>query len=347
MFSGFYDAINPLLSSESSPSPRPPGGDPALDQTNGKPGEIGYSTYQRRTKPSLEDRLKASLAAKEQKRLAQEQGDSPISPASLPPMVIPSTIREEKQNEESDTVMQQASQSIESKNGEPASREAWNVPLPSSPPQIKQPPTDSSLTNPSLTAISSYHGGDVQTDEQVAAQTVTVKVDDTEPPKTPTKTQKFSPPRLAIADPLSPIPPATPAKSEASEYVQELTLPSPGYGDPLTPALLELEKEQQAAAARARLPRSPPPPSPQQKHHGRSKSAAINKSMVPEGEPFIRFGSSTLNSRPSLEQILKGTNAFEGLGLEGVNDVETLKEWIDMTRKKSEVRLIEVLLGFS
>ncbi|PVF93414.1 hypothetical protein CPB86DRAFT_777109 [Serendipita vermifera] len=298
MFSGIYGAINPLFPSDSS---SPQGSSPsesASDQPDSKSNEVGYSTYQRRTKPSLEDRLKASLAAKEQKKNAQEKGDSPLSSASLPQM--------------------RPSQSQESKSRDHAPvREAWNVPLPSSPPQNKQLPTQPSLVIPYLAVISPPHG-------------------DTEPPNSPTKTQESSPFHSALADPLSPILPSTPPKQEIQEHVQELPLPSPAYDDPLTPAFLELEKERQAAAARARLPRSPPPPSPQQKQHGRSKSAAINKPMVPEGEPFIRFGSSPLSSRPSLEHLLKGTSIFEGLGLEGVHDAETLREWIDVTKKKSE-----------
>jgi hypothetical protein len=81
------------------------------------------------------------------------------------------------------------------------------------------------------------------------------------------------------------------------------------------------------------------PPTKQQFAHGRSKS------MVPEGEPFIRFGASSSGMRAasfSLEHVLRKPGVLEGLGLDGVHDEEGLRVWAEGMKLKASVSVLIV-----
>ncbi|CAG7853369.1 SubName: Full=Uncharacterized protein {ECO:0000313/EMBL:CCA74368.1} [Serendipita indica DSM 11827] len=326
MFSGFYEALGNVMPEGTSPSPSRP------TNTNGNPlardgspqrqnGEASYSTYQRRSKPSLEERLRASLAAKEQKRLAQEKESNVLS-------TIPAV--EEKQ-EEPDPISQTGT--IEP----PSVLDPLSIPLPTSPPTVNADPVNVPLSIPDSRQPQS---------QELSTILDAVSATPAQPVTPPNRTNPPLPPSEPT-DPLSPFPSATRSIS-VQDPIQELSLPasavSSKFDDPLTPALMELEREQQAAAAKARLARSPPPPSsPPKQHHVRTKSNAT-KPTVPDGEPFLRLGSHSQSiSRSSLDQILHApTSSFGSLGVEGVEDLDGLKAWIEEIKRKSQASEEEV-----
>ena len=315
MFSGFYEALGNVIPESTSSSPS------RTDNYTGHPlardgspqrqnGESGYSTYQRRSKPSLEERLRASLAAKEQNRLAQEKES-----ASLPPV---SQIEEEKE----------VPTSLESHI--PSSLDPSNIPLPTSPPTLGADPVAISMSRPE------------PSQSRLTAPGVASHAPIAQPVTPPNRTH-FPLLSSEPMDPLSPLPSIN-QPMPVSDPIQELALPpsavSSTFEDPLTPAFRELEREQQAAVAKARLARSPPPPSsPPKQHHVRNKSNAT-KPMVADGEPFLRLGSHSQSlSRGSLDQVLyASTSGLGGLGLEGVEDLDGLKAWIEETKRQSQVR---------
>lgn len=328
MFSGFYDALNQRTASHEDHSPHgtprasldpsSPTASPRTSQADGP----GYVPYQRRAKPSLEDRLRASLLAKEQKRAGLERS---ASGSALPAM-----------DEHPET----------SHGGHKMAREknidATTIPLPVSPPVQATDPT------PSLQGMASMvlSPSTPQIPEQAISSARESRQTDPIPSAIPPPSQ----PTLQIPQPGDPLSPQlTTASTESG--VQELTLPpatiSPA--DPLTGSLMELEKEQQAAALKARSARSPPPPSSppripasSTKHHTSNRSFSGNRAGVPDGESFVRLEANhSLNHRPSMEQILHG-NTFEWLGIDGVQSAEELKEWAEMMRQKTQTAQDEV-----
>ncbi len=380
MFSGFYDALNQGVSSVlpdgSSPtptnyspsviSPRSPRGSFTRDApsspssasryvVNGSSAANAgdgtqsptYSTYQRRTKPSLEERLRASLAAKERGRMISEQEKTR---AQSPPASVP------KGPEINGEIAQENGRDTELEK-------ARNVVLPAS------PPMEASTQYQALGLFGTQPPAEIP-EASIIAQPAPVSSEIKEEPEpvpvqVPTLAPEPAPAVSApVSTPLPPIPVTEPVPplqiptlyEEAEELpaptpTQTITLTTPPpppskYDDPLTPALFELERERDAAFTKARLARSParasavasipglsPSPTKQQFGHGRSRS------MVPEGEPFIRFGGSSSSpgmgmSSFSLEQVLRRPGVLEGLGLEGVHDEEGLKTWAEGIKAK-------------
>jgi hypothetical protein len=174
----------------------------------------------------------------------------------------------------------------------------------------------------------------------------------TPPPETPSKNQD---PPLSIQALLVPPPKTTQAGLGSTHSTdplsaREKTPPPPPpvpkddahheYNDPLTPGLQELEREQKAAAARSlRSPASPqPPPTPRipHQHHQATRSTA-SISMVPEGEPFIRLHAHSHSRTDSFPLGLVG--AFSSIeGMEGVNDVDGVKNFVRRLQEKLEVK---------
>jgi len=425
----------------------------------------GYSTYQpRRNKPSLEDRLRASLAAKEQKRVVSGGERDGVGLPRLGEEVpsVASPVADGPAGNMENAGLRGQDMQTQVRTGGDLDR-ARNIALPSSPPLqnaapfVSQPLKEGSgpLQDPNMgSRVTALSAGDPRGPPQPYVESQSERPQmrgPAQPPVGVLETQKGSlrmpesvekqPAPQAPAAPLSPPPVQHPAPlqsptpfphaepelhtrlqegedplANADAHAQTITVPPPPppkhddpppsskYDDPLTPAFLELEREQQAAARKARLPRSPPqatsqprysqsqpgspqfapfppptpslsplpqvsssnplpptlplsalpqpalplppvtspPPTKQQFGHARSKS------LVPEGEPFVRFGGSSsggpsfpLGTSFSLDQVLKKPGVLGGfLELEGVDDEEGLKAWAENMKLKATVGIL-------
>ncbi|KAG8828586.1 hypothetical protein FRC17_007492 [Serendipita sp. 399] len=213
MFSGFYDALNKgaaavLPDVATNPIPRPVsatprtslGPDPASPPSStGNGGELGYSTYQRRPKATLEDRLRASLAAKESRRASQERGVSPTPDVTQGSNTLPLSISP-VENKESLPIV----------HPDPAS-----LPLPVSPPTV---PMEHPLPQRTLSVTLEEPSPMQAREPPVSTMSIPPLSDDTI--AQPLVRQESEAPRMKQADPLSPLPVALPDNGPLEQLVK-------------------------------------------------------------------------------------------------------------------------------